>query len=104
MHCPIFGRSVRVVFPAALTECSSEEFFSVAGRICSDLRTRLTPDHLEEQSLSYYWKREEIDCADRRKDARLKSSLKFATLSIKMVFIPPIELPEDNEALEDYLI
>ena len=86
------------------TECSCEEFFSVSGRICSDLRTSLTPKHLEEHSCNYYWKREELDYEDQRGDARLKVSTKFATLSITMQLIPPTQMPEDNEALEESTI
>ena len=73
----------------------------MSGRICNDLRTSLTPEHVEEQSCNYYWKREELNYEDQRGDARLKVCTKFATLSISMQLIPPVPSTEDNEALED---
>ncbi len=77
---------------------------SFAGRFCSDLRTNLIPEHVEEQSCNYFWKREELDYVDRKGEARLKSSTKFASLSIKLQLIPPTETPEENEVLEDLTI
>ena len=78
----------------------------MSGRICSDLRTSLIPEHVEEQSCNYYWKREELDYEDTRYEARLKASTKFATLFIKMQLIPPTETSEeeDNEAMEESTI
>ena len=104
VYSPIFGRIARQVFHVGPTECSREEFFSVPGRICSDLRTNLIPEHVEEQSCNYYWKREELDYEDKKGDARLKASSKFAALSIQLQLIPPTETSEENEILEDSTI
>ena len=101
VNFPIFARLARQFFPVGPTECSCEEFFSVAGRICNDLRTNLTPTHIEEQACCYYWKREELDYQDKRGEARLQNSNKFASLSIKLQLIPPKDDSGENEALEN---
>ena len=105
LYIPLFLVASHARFSPWVLFCSCEEFFSVSGRICSDLRTSLIPEHVEEQSCNYYWKREELDYEDKRGEARLKASTKFATLSIKMQLIPPTETSEENnEAMEESTI
>ena len=53
------------------------------------------------RSCCYYWKREELDYKDKKGEARLQNSNKFATLSIKLQLIPPNDDSGDNEALEN---
>ena len=61
----------------------------------------MTPTHVEEQACCYCWKREELDYQDKKREARLQNSNKFATLSIKLQLIPPNDDSGDNEALEN---
>ncbi len=45
-----------------------------------------------------------MDYVDKKGETRLKSSAKFAALSINLQLIPPTETPEENEILEDLTI
>ena len=50
---------------------------------------------------SYYWKRKELDYDDKRGEARLKSSNKFASLPIQLQLVPSSEEESLNKALEN---
>jgi hypothetical protein len=88
------GSPCTTIFPVGPTECSCEDLFSVGGRICSKLRSNLTQEHLEQLSCNYYWKREEVECHDRKGEKSLTSSNKFTSLSIARKLIPPTETPK----------
>ena len=71
------------------------------GRICSPLRSRLTPEMLKCLSCMYGWKREELGYSDARVTKRLKTAERFARLSIDLEIIAPEVNADDLEMQED---
>ena len=98
---PILARLARRFLSPAPTSCSVEEFFSIVGRICSPLRSRLFPDMLQSLSCLYGWKRAELGYCDGRVGKRQRVSDRFAKLNINLELVSPDEVI--NTACEEEL-
>ena len=96
---PIFMRLARNILPSSPTSCNCEEFFSVTGRICSPLRSRLSPDMLEALSCLYYWKRDELKIIDPRQKTRRATCERFAVLSFNLT--PVQQDVDDGENVDE---
>ena len=60
--------------------------------------------HLDNALCLYYWKRAELGYSDPKAATCLTSSQKFATISISMQLVDPIESIDANELLNDVTI
>jgi hypothetical protein len=98
---PILARLARRFLAPAPTSCNVEEMFSVVGRICSPLRSRLVPEMLEALSCLHGWKKGDFNYTDARTDKRAKTAERFATLSISLEIIPGVAVAEEIEFQED---
>ena len=101
LQIPIFAHISSEILPVSTVSGDVERFFSISGKVCSQVRSRLSGDSVNMLTSLYYWLKEE-HCYQSRMDAARKARDKrFGKISLDLIIQDAVEDEDDITGEDD---